>query len=78
MVFTASLLDAQQNKNSAENKPASLLVVSLGKALNGMPPSLFGRQLVGLSSLTVMVTPVLLKTCEPSMSANVVYNATVD
>ena len=27
-----------------ENKPASLLVVSLGKARNGMPSSLCGRQ----------------------------------
>ena len=27
-----------------ENKPASLLVVSLGKALNGTPPPLCGRQ----------------------------------
>ena len=26
-------------RDSVENKPASLLVVSLGKALNGMPPS---------------------------------------
>ena len=38
-----------------ENKPASLLVVSLGKALNGMPPSLCGRQMVGPSSLPVVV-----------------------
>ena len=43
MVFTASLLGAQQNRDSVENKPASLLVVSLGKTLNGMPPSLCGR-----------------------------------
>ena len=35
MIFTASLLGAQQNKNSVENKPASLLVVSLGKTLSG-------------------------------------------
>ena len=27
-----------------ENNPASLLVVSLGKALNGTPPPLCGRQ----------------------------------
>ena len=27
-----------------ENKPASSLVLSLDKALNGMPPSLCGRQ----------------------------------
>ena len=36
-------------------KPASLLVVSLGKALNGMPPSLCGRQMVGPSSLPIVV-----------------------
>ena len=51
MVFTASLLGAQQNRDSVENKPASLLVVSLGKTLYGMPPSLCGRQVVGPSSL---------------------------
>ena len=37
-VFTAFLLNAQ-NQLSAENKPASLLVVSLGKALSGIPTS---------------------------------------
>ena len=37
-VFTASLLDAQHQKNSVKNKPASLLVVPLGKALSGIPP----------------------------------------
>ena len=31
-------------RDNVENKPASLLVVSLGKALNGMPPPLCGRQ----------------------------------
>ena len=55
MVFTAFLLGAQHIRDSVENKPASLLVVSLGKALNGMPPSLCGRQMVGPSSLPVMV-----------------------
>ena len=55
MVFTASLLGAQHIKDSVENKLASLLVVSLGKALNGMPPSLCGRQMVGPSSLPVVV-----------------------
>ena len=33
------------HRDSVENKPASLLVVSLGKALNGMPPSSCGRQM---------------------------------
>ena len=36
LVFTASLLDAQHYGDSVENKPASLLVVPLGKALNGI------------------------------------------
>ena len=36
MGFTASLLGAQQNRDSVENKPASLLVVALGKTLNGI------------------------------------------
>ena len=52
---TASLLGAQHLRDSVENKPASLLVVSLGKALNGMPPSSYGRQMVGPSSLPVVV-----------------------
>ena len=55
MVFTASLRGAQHKRNSVENEPASLLVVSLGKALNEMPPSLCGRQVVGPSSLPVVV-----------------------
>ena len=55
MVFTASVLGAQHIRNSVENKPASLLVVSLDKALNGMPRSLCGRQMVGPSSLPVVV-----------------------
>ena len=44
MVFTASLLGARHLGEIVENKPASSLVVSLGKALNGTPPSLCGRQ----------------------------------
>ena len=42
MVFTAFLLGAQQLGKVAENKPASSLVVSLGKTLNGTPPPLCG------------------------------------
>ena len=42
MVFTASMLGVQHKRVSVEIKPASLLVVSFGKALNGMPPSLPG------------------------------------
>ena len=37
MVFTASLLGARHLGEVVENKPASSLVVSLGKALNGTP-----------------------------------------
>ena len=58
MVFTASLLGAQQNRDCVENKPASLLVVSLAKTLNGAPPSLRGRDLVqvnGSNSLLIEV-----------------------
>ena len=36
LVFTASLLDVQHLRDSVENKPASLLVVLLRKALNGI------------------------------------------
>ena len=35
-VFTASLLDAQHQRDSVANKPASLLVEPLGKALKGI------------------------------------------
>ena len=31
--------------DSVKGQPASLLVVPLGKALNGIPPSLHGRQM---------------------------------
>ena len=73
MVFTASLLGAQQNRDSKEDKPASLHVVSLGKTLNGLLPSLCSRQIVGPSSLSVEVAPVLLKTCKPSVTTNAVW-----
>ena len=56
MVFTAFLLGAQHRRDSVENKPASLVVVSLGKVLNGMPPSLCGKQMVGSRSLPVVAT----------------------
>ena len=39
LVFTASLLDAQHSRDSVGNKPASLLVVPLGKVLSGISPS---------------------------------------
>ena len=44
MVSTASLLGARHLGEVVENKPASSLVVSLGKALDGTPPPLYGRQ----------------------------------
>ena len=43
IISTASLLGARQLGKVVENKPASSLV-SLGKALNGTPPPLCGRQ----------------------------------
>ena len=49
MVSTASLLGAQQLWEVVENKPASSLVVSLGKAVNGTPPPLCGRQVAQTS-----------------------------
>ena len=49
MVFTASLLGAQHLVEVVENKPASMIVVSLGKTLNGTPPSLCGRQVAQFS-----------------------------
>ena len=37
--FPASLLDAQHERDSARKKPASALVMSLGKALKKIPAS---------------------------------------
>ena len=39
------------HRDSVENKPASLLVVSLGKAFNGMPLSSCGRQIAAKQSI---------------------------
>ena len=49
MTFTASLLGARHLGEVVENKPASSLVASLGKTLNGMPPPLCGRQVAQFS-----------------------------
>ena len=49
LVFTASLLDVQHQRDKVENKPANLLAVLLGKALSEIPPSWCGRQVVGNS-----------------------------
>ena len=43
LVFTASLLDLQHQKDNMENKAASLRVVPLRKALNEIPSSWSGR-----------------------------------
>ena len=51
----SSLLGAQHKKDSVENNPTCLLVVSLGKTLNGMPPSLSDKQVAEPSSLLVVV-----------------------
>ena len=37
LVLTSSPLDDQHERDSVENKLARLLVVALGKALNGIP-----------------------------------------
>ena len=44
MVSQASMLGARHLGKVVDNKPASSLVVSLGKALNGTPSPLCGRQ----------------------------------
>ena len=49
LLFTASLLDAQHLRDSVKNKPASFLVVPLGKALSEISPSWCGRQMAGNS-----------------------------
>ena len=49
MISTASLLGARHLWEIVENKPASSLGVSLGKALNGTPPPLCGRQVAQTS-----------------------------
>ena len=36
LVYTASLFDAQQYRDSVENKPAGILAVPLEKALSGI------------------------------------------
>ena len=49
MVFTAFLLGTWQLGEVVEKKPASSLVVSLDKALNGTSPPLCGRQVAQFS-----------------------------
>ena len=51
--FKVNLFESNQDlrfcSSDLENKPASLLVVPLGKALSGIPPSWCGRQTAGNS-----------------------------
>ena len=65
MVSTASLLGARHLWEVVENKPASSLV-SLGKALNGMPPPLCGRQVAHKTSKKA--TPKRVRTSRPKYS----------
>ena len=66
MVSIASLLGARHLGEVVENKPASSLVVSLGKALNGMPPPLCGRQVAHKTSKKA--TPKRVRTSRPKYS----------
>ena len=45
LLFTSSLFDDQHYRDSVENKPATLLVVPLEKALNVISPSQSGKQM---------------------------------
>ena len=56
------------HRDNVKNKPVSLLFVSLGMALDGMPPSSCCRQVAGPSSLPVVVAQSD-ETCKPSMSS---------
>ena len=60
------MLRTQQNRDSVENKLASLLVLSLEKTFNEIPLSLCCREVVGPSSLLVVVAPVYLNTQKPT------------
>ena len=51
MASTASLLGARHLGEVVENKPASSLVVFLGKALNGTPPPFCERQVAQMAIL---------------------------
>ena len=49
LVLKTSLLNAQHLRDSVKNKPASLLVMPLGKSLNGIPLLGCGRWMTGNS-----------------------------
>ena len=60
--FTGLLLGAQHERSSVEKKLASLLEEALGKALNSIPLSLCGKQVLKIlkqefSTLTLSFTP---------------------
>ena len=52
LVFTASLFDVQHYSDSVVSKPASLLVVPVGKAFSGITLSWCGRQVIVLYIIT--------------------------
>ena len=62
MVSAAFLLGARHLREVVENNPASLLAVSLGKALNRTPPPLRGRQ------MAQMATPKRVRKSRPKYS----------
>ena len=76
MVFIASPLGAQQNRNSVENKPASLLVVSSGKALNEIPSFLCGRQVMGPKQSTHCGGPSLTEDLQTEHRATILSKKT--
>ena len=49
LVFTASLLDTQHERDRVKNKRASSLAVPLGKALSGISQFGSGKQMAGTS-----------------------------
>ena len=55
MIFTTSHLGAQHIRGSEEKKSASSIVGHLGKALDGISPSFWGRQVVEPSSLAIIM-----------------------
>ena len=55
MLFTTSPVGAQSKMDRMEKKLLRSLVVSLGKALNRMPPFFCGRQVAGPSSQSIVV-----------------------
>ena len=65
MVFTASLLGARHLGKVVENKPASSLVLSLGKALNGTPRFYVEA---GGPDASEMATPKRVRTSRPKYS----------